>query len=232
MSRCTRSAIARSPSGPWYTAYRPAMTASSTCAVQMLLVAFSRRMCCSRVCSASRSAGRPAASTDTPTSRPGRLRLYSSRVARNAGVRAAVAERHAEALRRADHDVGAHLPRRGEQHEREQVGGDRDQRALRVQAARPARGRRGRAAGARVLQQHAEHARRPGTSASGSPTTTSMPSGSARVRTTVDRLRVAVGVDEERVAAPSAFDPVAAAPSPRPPRWPRRAATRWRGPCR
>jgi hypothetical protein len=29
-------------------------TAGSTCAVQMLLVAFSRRMCCSRVCSASR----------------------------------------------------------------------------------------------------------------------------------------------------------------------------------
>ncbi len=52
--------------------------------MQMLLVAFSRRMCCSRVWSASRSAGRPAASTETPTSRPGRLRLYSSRVAMNA----------------------------------------------------------------------------------------------------------------------------------------------------
>ena len=37
----------------------------------MLLVAFSRRMCCSRVCSASRSAGAPSASTLTPTSRPG-----------------------------------------------------------------------------------------------------------------------------------------------------------------
>jgi hypothetical protein len=51
---CVRAAIARSPSGPWYTAYMPAITASSTCAVQMLLVAFSRRMCCSRVCNASR----------------------------------------------------------------------------------------------------------------------------------------------------------------------------------
>jgi hypothetical protein len=30
-----------------------AITAGSTCAVQMLDVAFSRRMCCSRVCSAS-----------------------------------------------------------------------------------------------------------------------------------------------------------------------------------
>jgi hypothetical protein len=52
-------AIRRSPSGPCHTAYMPAMTASRTCAVQMLLVAFSRRMCCSRVCSARRSAGRP-----------------------------------------------------------------------------------------------------------------------------------------------------------------------------
>jgi len=31
-----------------------AITASSTCAVQMFDVAFSRRMCCSRVCSARR----------------------------------------------------------------------------------------------------------------------------------------------------------------------------------
>ena len=35
------------------------MLASSTCAVQMFDVAFSRRMCCSRVCSARRSAGPP-----------------------------------------------------------------------------------------------------------------------------------------------------------------------------
>ena len=45
---------ARSPTGPWYTAYMDAITASSTCAVQMFEVAFSRRMCCSRVCSARR----------------------------------------------------------------------------------------------------------------------------------------------------------------------------------
>ena len=52
--------------------------------MQMLLVAFSRRMCCSRVCRVSRYAGRPAASTDTPTSRPGRVRLWASRVAMKA----------------------------------------------------------------------------------------------------------------------------------------------------
>ncbi len=72
------------PSGPWYTAYIDAITASSTCAVQTLLVALSRRMCCSRVCSAIRSAGSPVESFDTPINRPGMWRLYSSRVAKNA----------------------------------------------------------------------------------------------------------------------------------------------------
>ena len=38
----------------WYTAYIDAITASRTCAVQMFDVAFSRRMCCSRVCRVSR----------------------------------------------------------------------------------------------------------------------------------------------------------------------------------
>ena len=60
----------------------PAITASSTCAVQMLLVAFSRRMCCSRVCNANRYAGSPAASRDTPTSRPGSIRSNPERTAR------------------------------------------------------------------------------------------------------------------------------------------------------
>ena len=84
VSRCTRSAMVRSRSGPWYTAYIPAITASSTWAVQMLDVAFSRRMCCSRVCSAMRNAVRPRASTETPMILPGVWRLYASRVAKNA----------------------------------------------------------------------------------------------------------------------------------------------------
>ena len=45
---------------------------------------------------------RPCASTLTPTSRPGIERLYSSLVGEVGGVRAAVAHRHAEALRVAD----------------------------------------------------------------------------------------------------------------------------------
>src|SRR5438046_1232161 len=61
-----------------------AITARSTCAVQMLLVAFSRRMCCSPVCSAMRSAGRPAASGDTPMMRPGPSRRWASRVGKSA----------------------------------------------------------------------------------------------------------------------------------------------------
>ena len=44
-----RSAMVRSPRGPWYTAYMLAMTASRLWAVQMLLVALSLLMCCSRV---------------------------------------------------------------------------------------------------------------------------------------------------------------------------------------
>mmetsp|Transcript_34347 Transcript_34347/g.75125 ORF Transcript_34347/g.75125 Transcript_34347/m.75125 type:complete len:263 (-) Transcript_34347:1057-1845(-) len=81
---CTRAAICLSPSGPWYTAYMAEMLASSACAVQMLEVALSRRMCCSRVCMAMRSAGLPLASTLTPMMRPGSCRLYASDVDRNA----------------------------------------------------------------------------------------------------------------------------------------------------
>ncbi len=50
--------------------------------MQMFEVAFSRRMCCSRVCSDSRYAGRPSASTDTPTRRPGSCRSSPARTAR------------------------------------------------------------------------------------------------------------------------------------------------------
>mmetsp|Transcript_26413 Transcript_26413/g.67197 ORF Transcript_26413/g.67197 Transcript_26413/m.67197 type:complete len:207 (+) Transcript_26413:2206-2826(+) len=80
----TRAAMVLRPSGPWYTAYSAAMLASSACAVQMLEVALSRRMCCSRVCIAMRSAGLPCASMDMPMMRPGIMRLYSSWHARNA----------------------------------------------------------------------------------------------------------------------------------------------------
>ncbi|ENO95722.1 putative metal-dependent RNase [Thauera phenylacetica B4P] len=72
------------------------------------------------------------------------------------GVRAAEAHRDAEALGRADGDVGAELARGLEQGEREQVGGDHHQRLPVVRGGDDG-GVVGHLAGARrVLQQHAE----------------------------------------------------------------------------
>ena len=50
----------------------------------MFELAFSRRICCSRVCIAIRSAALPRRSFDTPIIRPGIERLYASRVAKKA----------------------------------------------------------------------------------------------------------------------------------------------------
>ncbi len=60
------------------------MFASSAWAVQIFEVAFSRRMCCSRVASAIRYAVLPCASTETPMMRPGIWRTNDCRVAKNA----------------------------------------------------------------------------------------------------------------------------------------------------
>ncbi len=73
-----------------------------------------------------------------------------------AGVRAAVAERDAEALAAADGDVGAELAGRGQQGEGEQVGGDGDEGAPRVRGLDDRARVADRAAARRVLQQHAE----------------------------------------------------------------------------
>ena len=71
-------------------------------------------------------------------------------------VRPAVAERHAEALRAAHRDVGAELAGRRQQHQAEQVGRNRHDRALRVRLFDdpPVVGHP--AAGLGVLQQDAE----------------------------------------------------------------------------
>ena len=120
-SRCTRSAIRRRPSGPCHTAYIPAMLASSTWAVQMFVVARSRRMCCSRVCRARRSAGRPWVSELDAHQAPGQRPHHRLAGGEEGGVGATEPHRHAEALRRADDDVGAPAARRLEQHEGQQV---------------------------------------------------------------------------------------------------------------
>ena len=59
-------------------------------------------------------------SSDAPRQQP----LVRVRGGQEGGVRPAVAERHAEALRRADGDVRSELARRREQAEREQIGGN------------------------------------------------------------------------------------------------------------
>ena len=109
-------AAARSWSGPRARARRrtsAAITASSTWAVQMLLVAFSRRICCSRVCSAMRRA-RLAAAVDRDADDPaGHGALVGVAGGEERGVRPAIAHRHAEALGRAEGDVGAQLAGRG-----------------------------------------------------------------------------------------------------------------------
>ena len=73
-----------------------------------------------------------------------------------AGVRAAVAERHAEALAGADGDVGADLARRLEQRQRQQVGGDDDGALRRVGLGDERRVVHHLAAGRGVLDEGAE----------------------------------------------------------------------------
>ena len=150
----------------------------------MLLVAFSRRMCCSRVCSASRSAGLPSASRDSPTSRPGQLageRLAHREVA---GVRAAEAQRHPEPLR-------ACRRRRPRPARRAGSAGSAPAGPRRRRPARRARAPRRSAPTGRAPRPTppGRTAAAPNSSPSGSPsprsaTTSSMPSGSARVCST------------------------------------------------
>ena len=75
-----------------------------------------------------------------------------------AGVRAAVAHRDAETLGGAAGDVGAPLPRRLQQRQRQQVGGDDDRRPGRVRGLGQRPVVADGAAGTRVGQQDAEGA--------------------------------------------------------------------------
>ena len=128
--------------------------------MQMLLVAFSRRMCCSRVCSASRSAGRPPGVDRHADEAAGqRCACASSRVAMNAGVRAAEAERHAEALRRARRRRRRPAPPAGAA-ARARAGRPRPRRA-RPARARARRSRRGRGARRSIPGTAAARRRRP-----------------------------------------------------------------------
>ena len=174
----------------------------------------------------------PWTSTDTPMIRPGIWRTNAWRVAKNAGVRPAVSERHAEPLRVAEHDVGAHLSWRREQRQRQQVGADRDEHAGVVRAGDERRQVLRRAPYCvRILQQRAEDARLERHRVHRPDVQIDAERLGARAQD-VDRLRKTAIADEEQAAFPCARRPAAsnvrgaAASSPRPPPSPHPAATR------
>ena len=113
------------------------------------------------------------------------------------GMRAAEAEGHAEALGVADHDVRAPFSRRHQQGERQQVGGRRDHAAARVRGFgdRPVVAHLAGAAG--ILQQHREGVggERGGVVADLHVDAEALGAGAHHG----DRLRVAIGRDEEQV---------------------------------
>ena len=117
------------------------------------------------------------------------------------GVRAAVAHRHAEALRRADGDVGAPFAGRSEQRQREQVGGDDHEPATRVHGGDERRVVADIAVPAGILQQHRERARVRGVRRR---TDDDVEPERLRARAhDVDRLREdVVGDEETRASAP------------------------------
>ena len=132
------------------------MTASKTCAVQMLLVALSRRIVLLAGLEREAHGGaalRVVRDADEPA---GHVALEFLARGEKAGVGSAIAERHAEALRGTDGDVGAELARRLEQREREQIGGDGDPAPDLANGVDEAREIADDAVGGRVLQERAE----------------------------------------------------------------------------
>jgi hypothetical protein len=117
------------------------------------------------------------------------------------GVRPAVTHRDAEPLRGAERHVGAHLARRHEESEGQQIGRDSDERPFGVRS----RGERGEvphdAVGRRVLRQHAEQSPRREVDRAERARLDADPERLRPRPHHRDRLRVAVLRDEEAVAA-------------------------------
>ena len=177
--------------------------------------------------------GRPAASTDTPDEAAGHGRGWAaSRTARKPACGPPKPRGTPKRWAEPTTTSAPHSPGGVQQGEGQQVGGHDDEGArARGPARRPggrSRHRAGRCPGTATSTPKRSV---PSRSGAGSPTTTSRPSGSARVGHHLDGLRVAVGVDEERGRGAPWLTP-GTGPWPRPPRWPRRAARRWPGPCR
>ena len=128
---------------------------------------------------------RLAVGVDADPDEPARQRALQSLAYRHeAGVRAAEADRHAEALRRSHGHVGAPLTRWHEQRQREQVGRGDDERAGVVRAGDEGTQVAYRSRGRRIAHQHAERRRPRAGGAVTSNGTSSIPSGSARVCST------------------------------------------------
>ncbi len=134
---------------------------------------------------------------------PGQAALVLVAAGEVGGVRAAAAHRHAEALGRAAGDVGAELARRRDQRQREQVGGDDEGGAVRVDARRVAAHVVQRAAGRRPLREHREvvAARDQAIPLLGRVGEDDLEAERRRARAQhLDRLRMGVAGDDDRVA--------------------------------
>ncbi len=200
----------------------------------MLDVAFSRRMCCSRVPSASRSAGFALGVLGDADQPARHLALERVPGGEKGGVRAAESQRHAEALGRAHRDVRAEFPRRAQQRQREQVGRRDAEGPGRVRAGEEPRIIVDRAGGVRILHEHAEAAgagREGAVVADHDPDSERLGPGPHDL----DRLRVADARRRRIRRGPRLRRPASAggtSSSPRPRRCPRRASRRWRSPAR
>ena len=87
----------------------------------MFDVAFSRRICCSRVAKVKTKPLRPCLSYASPTSRPGICRAYLSRVANRSDVWPTKRNRHAKRLAFGDDDIRAACARRLQQSKRNRL---------------------------------------------------------------------------------------------------------------
>ena len=150
-----RWAIWVRPLGPWYTAYMLAMLASSTWAVQMLLVAFTADMLLAGLHGQAqrRLAEAVDGNADQTAWHVALERILGGEVRR---VRATKAQWYAKALCAANGDVGTEFARRRQQGQGHQVGGHGDQCVGGVEAFGQFAVVEHVAVAGRVLQQGAE----------------------------------------------------------------------------
>ena len=162
---------------------------------------------------------------------PGHVALVLVLHREEGGVRTAVAQRHAEALRRAERDVGAHLAgRRSSVSASRSVATATSAPAAWARAASGARSRT-RAVGRRVLDEHAEQA--PGRRSRSRRADRPPPRSRAARRGSQRPRSSAGGSPPRRRSRPArAWRARGRASSPRRRRSPRRAARRWRAAAR